>query len=223
MLGRGVIVLSAVLLAGGVALADPPASLPQIQLDVVIARLRPDAWAALKGPLSRSAIPATTKGEPKGAFAGVLPREQAAISAIVEKLAMKGLAKVLARPRLVTLSGWPASFLDGDERALPVPAGKGSVGVQFEEFGTRLNFLPVALADGRIRLEAETEVSELGEKDGDGVAKRVNQRLLATADLSAGQILVIGGITRRDKPEDEYELLIIVTPRILPAGQGGGR
>ena len=59
------------------------------------------------------------------------------------------MTKILAEPRLVTISGKPASFLSGGEQAVPVPAGLGQVGVQFEEFGTRLNFLPIVLGDGR--------------------------------------------------------------------------
>src|SRR5947208_12716426 len=76
------------------------------------------------------------------------------------------MAKLLAQPRLVTLSGNPASFLDGGEQAVPVPAGLGQVGVQFEEFGTRLNFLPVVLGNGRIHLEVEPEVSTLNAANG---------------------------------------------------------
>ncbi len=37
----------------------------------------------------------------------------------------------------------------------------GQVGVQFEEFGTRLNFLPIVLGNGKIHLEVEPEVSRL--------------------------------------------------------------
>jgi len=40
----------------------------------------------------------------------------------------EGLAKVLSEPRLVTLSGRTASFLDGGEQAIPVPAGLGQIG-----------------------------------------------------------------------------------------------
>ena len=61
----------------------------------------------------------------------------------------------------MTLSGRPASFLVGGEQAVPVPAGLGQVGVQFEEFGTRLNFLPIVLGNGKIHLEVEPEVSDL--------------------------------------------------------------
>ena len=53
------------------------------------------------------------------------------------------------------------SFLDGGEQAIPVPAGLGQIGVQFEEFGTRLNFLPIVMGNGKIHLEVEPEVSSL--------------------------------------------------------------
>ena len=55
----------------------------------------------------------------------------------LQLLREENLAKVIAEPSLTTLSGRPANFVSGGEQAIPVPAGLGQVGVQFEEFGTR--------------------------------------------------------------------------------------
>jgi pilus assembly protein CpaC len=243
MSGRGAAVLLAVVLLGGPAWADPPATSTQIQLDVLVARLKPEAWDALKGALGRSAVPGEVKGE--GAFVGVLRPEQGEIVAIIEKLEKRGLAKNFARPRLVTLSGRPASFRDdGGEPVVPVPAGRGSVGVQFEEFGTRLNFLPTVLGNGRIRLEAEPEVWILDAKAespivGATVPGRTVRRVLVTTELDAGQTLVVavrghGTITEREfvpalrglpyirhlfsrevTHEADYQLLVVVVPRVI--------
>src|SRR5438445_701854 len=87
----------------------------------------------------------------------------------LQALRNESLAKILARPSVVTLSGRPASFLSGGEQAVPVPAGLGQVGVQFEEFGTRLNFLPIVLGNGRIHLEVEPEVSNLNPANGTSI------------------------------------------------------
>src|SRR5947208_14116470 len=109
------------------------------------------------------------------------------------------MAKLLAQPRVVTLSGRPASFLAGGEQAIPVPAGLGQVGVQFEEFGTRLNFLPIVLGNGRIHLEVEPEVSSLNPANGTSingtvVPGRDTNRVNTTVELESGQTFVIGGL-----------------------------
>src|SRR5262249_6826687 len=114
-------------------------------------------------------------------------------------LRTEGVIKLIAEPRLVTMSGRQASFLDGGEQAIPVPAGLGQVGIQFEEFGTRLNFIPVVLGNGRIHLEVEPEVSVLNPDSGTTISGatvpgRTTQRVRTTVEIESGQTLVIGGL-----------------------------
>ena len=102
----------------------------------------------------------------------------------------------------MTKSGQPASFLAGGEQAVPVPAGLGQVGVQFEEFGTRLNFLPIVLGNGRIHLEVEPEVSALDAGSGVTIAGatvpgRITQRVHTTVEMETGQTFVIGGLIQK--------------------------
>src|SRR5205823_11073491 len=163
----------------------------------------------------------------------------------LQALETDGLAKVLAEPRLIALSGRQASFLDGGEQAIPVPAGLGQIGVQFEEFGTRLNFIPIVLGNGKIHLEVEPEVSFLDPASGTVISGtvvpgRTTQRVRTTVELEAGQTFVIGGLIQRqvqastqkvpilgDAPfigtffssksfnETESELLVLVTPHLV--------
>jgi pilus assembly protein CpaC len=165
----------------------------------------------------------------------------------LQALETEGLAKLLARPRLVTRSGAPASFLDGGEQAVPVPAGLGQVGVQFEEFGTRLNFLPIVLGNGRIFLEVEPEVSALDASAGTSVSGtvvpgRATQRVHTSVEMESGQTFVIGGLIQhtvtgtatkipvlgqipflgvafstKSFSEDETELIVMVTPHLVDA------
>jgi pilus assembly protein CpaC len=120
----------------------------------------------------------------------------------LQALENEGVAKILVQPRLVTKSGQPASLLDGGEQAVPVPAGLGQIGVQFEEFGTRLNFLPLVLGNGRIHLEVEPEVSTLDPAAGVAIAGatvpgRVTQRIHTTVEMESGQTYVIGGLIQK--------------------------
>lgn len=160
-------------------------------------------------------------------------------------LKTEGLAKIVAKPRLVTQSGRLASFLDGGEQAVPVPAGLGQIGVQFEEFGTRLNFVPLVLGNGRIHLEVEPEVSSLDPASGVNiqgvtVPGRLTQRVRTTVEMEPGQTFAIGGLIQRtvtagtvktpivgELPfvgalfsskifnEQETELVILVTPYLV--------
>jgi pilus assembly protein CpaC len=163
----------------------------------------------------------------------------------LQALKSENLAKILAEPRLMALSGRQASFLDGGEQAVPIPAGLGQVGVQFEEFGTRLNILPIVLGNGKIHLEVEPEVSNLDAAAGVSVAGatvpgRVTQRVHTTVEMEDGQTLMIGGLIQRtivagttkvpvigEIPflgaafssktfnEEEHELVVLVTPHLV--------
>jgi pilus assembly protein CpaC len=188
--------------------------------------------------------PGTPNGAPTNAFFGVMTHGQTFLG-FLQALRNESVTKLLAEPRLVTVSGRPASFLSGGEQAVPVPAGLGQVGVQFEEFGTRLNFLPIVMGDGRIHLEVEPEVSSLNQAFGTSiqgtvVPGRTTQRVHTTVDIEPGQTLVIGGLIQHDVngtsqkvpvlgdlpyigaaframsyTEDESELLVLVTPHLV--------
>jgi pilus assembly protein CpaC len=188
--------------------------------------------------------PGAPNGNPINAFFGILTNNTTFLG-FLQALRNESVTKVLSEPRLVTISGKPASFLSGGEQAVPVPAGLGQVGVQFEEFGTRLNFLPIVLGDGRIHLEVEPEISALNAAfgttiQGTTVPGRTTQRVHTTVDIEAGQTLVIGGLIQRritgatqkvpvlgDLPylgaafrtinydETEDELVVLVTPHLV--------
>src|SRR5262245_52496936 len=106
------------------------------------------------GALSTAGLGLTgTVGSPNGAPTNVLfgvIHNSWNFLGFLQALREDNLLKVMAEPKLIAMSGQPASFLSGGEQAVPVPAGLGQVGVQFEEFGTRLNFLPIVLGNGRI-------------------------------------------------------------------------
>jgi pilus assembly protein CpaC len=189
-------------------------------------------------------IPGVPNGEATNLFFGVLNTHDGFL-AFLQALKDENVLKLLAEPKLVTMSGRPASFLSGGEQAVPVPAGLGQIGVQFEEFGTRLNFLPVVLANGKIHLEVEPEVSNLNAANGTSISGvtvpgRDTQRIHTTVELEDGQTFAIGGLIQRnvtgtitkvpvigDLPfvgalfssksftEVESELVILVTPRLV--------
>lgn len=118
----------------------------------------------------------------------------------LEALKVNGLAKLLAEPRLVTLSGRPANFLVGGQQAVPVAGGFSGVGVQFVPFGTTLSFLPIVLGNGRIYLEVSPSVSNLDASNGvtpaggSLVPGRDINSITTTVELESGQTFVLGGL-----------------------------
>jgi Flp pilus assembly secretin CpaC len=93
---------------------------------------------------------------------------------------------------LVTLSGRPGALLVGGEQAVP----RGAAGVQFIGVGTRLNFMPIVLANGSIHVEIEAELSALREVlgvpvPGGEVAGHAVERVHTTVQLQDGQSIVL--------------------------------
>jgi len=190
--------------------------------------------------------PGTPNGQPTNVLFGVI-NSTSGLLGFLQALRLEGVSKTLAQPTLTTMSGTPGSFLVGGEQAVPVPAGLGQVGVQFEEFGTRLNYLPLVLGNGKIRLEIEPEVSSLSAANGTviqgaTVPGRVTNRSHVTVEMESGQTIVIGGLIQHDVSgqtnkvpiigdlpfvgeffnsksftEQEQEVVILVTPHLIDA------
>jgi pilus assembly protein CpaC len=143
-------------------------------------------------------------GAATNALFGVLnPDHRWAYLQFLNALRNENLAKLLAEPRLVTLSGKEANFLSGGQTPVPTAGGLGIGGTDFVPFGTSLNFLPIVLGNGRIYLEVETEVSELAgvgqavSINGTLVQPRNTERVRTAVELEPGQTLMIGGLIQR--------------------------
>jgi pilus assembly protein CpaC len=137
---------------------------------------------------------------------GGILSNNAGFIAFLQALESEGVAKLMSQPRLVTLSGNPASILDGGQQAVPQVGGIGGVaGVEFRDFGTTLQFLPIVLGNGRIHLEVEPEISSLDNTagvvvpGGGLVAGRSTQRVRTTVEMEAGQTFVVGGLIQKTK------------------------
>ncbi|MEZ6138300.1 MAG: pilus assembly protein N-terminal domain-containing protein [Pirellulaceae bacterium] len=160
----------------------------------------------------------------------------------IRALRQNSLVKVLASPTLTAVDGRPASFNAGGEIPIVVPAGLGQVGVQYREFGTRLDYVAKVRGNGRIWLEVRPYVSEIDPSRSvsiQGVSvPGLRSRFLETGvEMGAGQTLALAGLLQvksetinigvpwlSDMPylgaffrstreeQNEIELLITVTP-----------
>lgn len=121
----------------------------------------------------------------------------------LKALEQKGLAKTLAEPNLVALSGQEANFLAGGEIPIPVATGTaGAITVDYKEFGVGLRFTPTVLDASKINLKLLSEVSALGASTysvGSGSLPSITTRRAGTTvELADGQSFAIAGLMQSD-------------------------
>ncbi len=120
--------------------------------------------------------------------------------ALINALEQKGVARSLAEPNLVALSGDTASFLAGGEYPIPVAGSYGQVTVDYKKYGVGLAFTPTVLGHGLINLKIEPEVSQIDPThtvavaNGIAVPALIVRRASTTVELRDGQSFVIGGL-----------------------------
>jgi pilus assembly protein CpaC len=188
---------------------------------------------------------------PFGVMVGKMIKGGLETDVIINALEQKGLARSLAEPNLVALSGDTASFLAGGEYPVPVPGALGQVTIEYKRYGVGLAFTPTVLADGLINMKIEPEVSQLDTSHpvqvaGISVPPLIVRRASTTVELRDGQSFVIGGLLQSngknaisqlpwlgDIPvlgalfrstqyqKDETDLAIIVTPRLVRPARPG--
>jgi pilus assembly protein CpaC len=202
------------------------------------------AFSGVNGPINVNTASSSITGAPGNLFLGIINNKQG-FSGYLNALKTEEVLKFLSEPKLVTLSGRSASLLSGGQQAVPVPAGLGQVGVQFYDFGTTLNMLPIVMGNGKIYLEVNPQVSTLNPANGTTiqgttVAGRDVQSVSAKVELEPGQTLAIGGLiqqqvtgsivkvpvlgdipflnvffTSKSYQNTETELVVLVTPYLV--------
>jgi pilus assembly protein CpaC len=126
------------------------------------------------------------------------------IDVMLNALEQKGIARSLAEPNLVALSGDTASFLAGGEYPVPVAGSFGQVTVDYKKYGVGLAFTPTVLGRGLINLKIEPEVSQIDTTHtiqvsaGVSVPALIVRRASTTVELRDGQSFVIGGLLQTD-------------------------
>ena len=163
----------------------------------------------------------------------------------VNALEVKGAARLLAEPNLVTLSGETASFLAGGEFPVPEVGATGTPSFGFQPYGVGLSFTPTVLKDGVINLVVKPEVSEIDTSTtvtvaGTSVPGLITRKASTTLELRDGQSFMLGGLLQNkgsnaldqlpwlgdtpvlgalfrstDYQKNETDLVILVTPHIV--------
>lgn len=166
-------------------------------------------------------------------------------SARLQLLQSNNLARILAEPTLVALSGQSASFLSGGSIPVPIAGGLGTQGVEYKDFGIGLTISPTILSNQRIALKVAPEASDLDysnaiSSNGTSVPALRVRKTDTFVELGDGESFIISGLVSRttranvnkmpllgDLPiigsffrsmeyeQEERELVIIVTPRLV--------
>src|SRR5262249_28453619 len=173
------------------------------------------------------------------------------VDVIIQALEKRGVARLLAEPNLVALSGDTASFLAGGEFPFPVQGALNTTTVEFKKFGVGLAFTPTVLGDGLINLKIAPEVSQL-DPSNTVSAGMINvpgltvRRAETTTELRDGQSFAIAGLLQSNSTKNdsqlpwigevpvlgalfrsaayqrkETDLVIIVTPRLVKPARPG--
>jgi len=126
------------------------------------------------------------------------------IDVAINALEQKGIARSLAEPNLVALSGDTASFLAGGEYPIPISGSFGQITVDYKKYGVGLAFTPTVLSNSLINLKIEPEVSQIDTNhtvtvtNGIAVPALIVRRASTTIELRDGQSFMIGGLLQSD-------------------------
>jgi pilus assembly protein CpaC len=131
------------------------------------------------------------------------------VAAIVTALQEQGDLKMLATPKLLSLSGEKASFLAGGEIPVPISQGSSATGsqtitVEWKEYGVRLNFVPTVVDSDLINLTLEPEVSSLDFTNaavigGFAIPALLTRRANATVELHSNEAMYLGGLVSNEQ------------------------
>jgi pilus assembly protein CpaC len=111
-------------------------------------------WTLLTGPgmltLKETTAPLTA--------IGLLERGK--LDMVLRLIEEKGQGKMLARPKLLTLSGRKASFSSGGEIPVATTNALGQSNVEWKKYGVNLDIQPTVQNTGAVTVELRAEVSD---------------------------------------------------------------
>ncbi len=165
----------------------------------------------------------------------------------LDALQQNRIAKVLAEPNLVAVSGRPAQFNVGGEFPILIPQSLGTTSVEFKPYGTQVDFVPIVLGNGNIRLEVRPRISHIDPAlsvtlNTYNIPALTVRQVDTAVEMKAGQTFALAGLVqertesvnrglpylsdipilgvpfrRVENEVNEIELLIMVTPEFVDA------
>ena len=158
----------------------------------------------------------------------------------ISALAAEGHAEVVARPKLITADKSPATIESGVEIPYQEASSSGATSTSFKDAVLSLQVTPQITPDGRIVMELDVKQDTVGQVY-NGIPSINTNQIRTRVLVEDGQTVVLGGIfqtfknrstdktpllgdlpylgrlfRRSFERDDKQELLIFITPSILP-------
>ena len=177
-------------------------------------------------------------------WGGWLVRHSSTINAALNAMITQGKARILSRPNISTLSGEKARILIGG--SIPIPVNNdGSVGIEWKEYGVKLNIEPVVDQMDKITSKVHAEVSSLDyshgiTQNGFAIPALATREAEAVIHVTNGMSMIIGGLLNSEDSKtitkipllgnipilgeffkhtstsrDKREIIIIITPHLV--------
>jgi len=167
------------------------------------------------------------------------------IDAIIDLMVEKNHARLLAKPKLLTVSGGSASFLSGGEVPVVNQDSQGRTNTEYKNYGVNLDVAPTADESGNVNATLRAEVSTLDSVNavriGNGIIPALRTRWVKTTIcVKKDGTIVIAGLIQEEEGKvtrgvpllsdipllgelfksthivnKRGELVIFVTPRVL--------
>ena len=167
--------------------------------------------------------------------------------AVLSAMRQDSLGKLLSEPDLVTTSGRPAYVLVGGILNYQMTSGLTGPTTGSMEFGTRLDFVPIVLGNGRMHIDLRAKCSEPDPANSTGGVPSLTTRETETGvELRAGQTMAIAGLIEQrveatngglpwisevpylgalfrsvSHQTNEVEFIVLVTPEIVDGMEPG--
>ena len=166
------------------------------------------------------------------------------VQSVIEMIESTTDAKTLASPRVLAVNGQEASIQIGEQLGYLTSTTTQTSTVQsvnFLNLGVLLRVTPIISRDGRILMSVEPEVSSGRINATTGLPDAETTEVATTCLLPNGHSMIVGGLIqetdndtqsrvpglgsapvigklfqRRDREKDRSEIIIVLTPRIVP-------
>jgi pilus assembly protein CpaC len=201
-------------------------------------------WSqVMEGQAGNAPLQAVEQATPPLLSFGTFSRGPLAIR--LAMLVQKNKARIVAKPRLLTVSGGSAKFLSGGQVPVAQQDGQGRTNTQYKDYGVSLNIAPKSDDEGNVSADVRAELSDIDAANsvsiGNGVLPAVKTRWVETTIfVKKGGTLVIAGLLQETEGKvtigvpvlseipllgelfkhtefqrKNNELVIFVTPRVL--------
>ena len=146
-----------------------------------------------------------------------------AVNTQLSALVKSEVAHILSQPNLVTLSGEKANIMVGGQIPVPVSVQGNQIGIEWKDYGIKLDIIPEADSSGLITSKVKAEVSSLDWNSTHKIQIGSNmyippmkmRKAETVIALTMGQTMAIGGLISNEMIEDVQKVPLLSDIPIL--------